>query len=61
MENWTSSVTQTWWTLPWMCTEAFFLKRKFPIVSVDAWCIHTPHPYLSSTDTHKTKGDINIA
>lgn len=37
MENWTSSVTLTWWTLPWMCTEASFLKRKFPIVSVDAW------------------------
>lgn len=33
VENWTSSVTQTWWTLLWMCTEACLLRRKFPIVS----------------------------
>lgn len=32
--NWTFSVTQTWWTLPWMCTEVFFLRRIFPIVSI---------------------------
>lgn len=34
MVNWTFSVTQTWWTLPWMCTEVFFLTRTFPIVSM---------------------------
>lgn len=34
MVNWTFSVTQTWWTLPWMCTEVFFLIKTFPIVSM---------------------------
>lgn len=59
MENWTSSVTQTWWTSPWMCTEAFFLRRKSPKVSVDSWWRH-PYPHFSSNNTHKTKEDINI-
>lgn len=52
MENWTSSVTQTWWTLPWMCTEVCSLTRKFLIVSIDA------HPQLSSNHTHTTAGMI---
>lgn len=47
MENWTSSVTQTWWTLPWMCTEAFFLRRKFHIVSASACGLYSHHVPIS--------------
>ncbi len=52
MGNWTSSVTQTWWTSPWMCTEAFSQKRIFPIVSIKVWgCI---------SRTLKSKNDVVV-
>ena len=60
MGNWTSSVTLTWWTSPWMCTEASFLKRKFPIVSVDTLWIHTPYLHFFSNHLHNSKDDIEI-
>lgn len=33
MENWISSVTPTWWTLPWMYTGIYILIKKYPAVS----------------------------
>lgn len=43
MVNWTFSVTQIWWTLLWMFTEVYFLRRKFPIVSS---IVHTTNSHL---------------
>lgn len=33
MESWISSVTPTWWTLPWMYTGIYILTKKYPTVS----------------------------
>lgn len=57
MENWTSSVTQTWWTLPWMCTEVFILTRKFPIVSV--FLFDTHHKELLHYTTYSIHDRFN--
>ncbi len=33
-ENLIFSATQTWWILPWMCTEVYFLTKKYHSVRI---------------------------